>query len=122
MWESVRDEARRAVVERGLTPAAVAHLTHDALGTVDLSVLAPVKGLLKRFFSDQPWTPDDDRLLADLVGAGDGWWQHDLDTDYRIGFGWHDGVFSSDGAASVCLTPRQVLRRPLVLHHHAARA
>ena len=69
IWESVRDEARRAVVERGLTPAAVAHLTHDALGTVDLSVLAPVKGLLKRFFSDQPWTPDDDRLLADLVGA-----------------------------------------------------
>jgi hypothetical protein len=93
MQEPVRDEARRAVVSRGLTPAAVAHLTHDALGTVDLTALAPVKGLLKRFFSDQPWTADDDRSLADLVGAGEGWWQHDLDEDYRIGFGWRDGVF-----------------------------
>ena len=78
---------------RGLTPAAVAHLTHDALGTLDLTVLAPVKGLLKRFFSDQPWTAADDRSLADLVGAGEGWWQHDLDKDYRIEFGWRDGVF-----------------------------
>src|SRR5437868_334384 len=93
MREPVPDEARRAVVARGLTPAAVAHLTHDALRTVDLNALAPVTGLLKRFCSDQQWTADDHRSLADLVGAGEGWWQHDLDQDYRIGFGWRDGVF-----------------------------
>ena len=32
--------------------------------------LAAVKALLKRFFSDAPWTPADDAALADLVGAG----------------------------------------------------
>ena len=43
MPESVRDDARREIAARGLTPDAVAHLTRDALGTIDFSVLAPVK-------------------------------------------------------------------------------
>jgi hypothetical protein len=46
--DAVRDEARGAVAARGLTPAAVGHLTRDALGRVDLDALAPIKGLLKR--------------------------------------------------------------------------
>ena len=91
--DPVRDEARREVAARGLTSAAVALLTRDALGTIDLAVLAPVKKLLKCFFTDGPWAADDDDALADLVGVGDGWWRHDLDADFRFEFGWRDGAF-----------------------------
>jgi len=87
------EEARSEVAARGLTPAAVAHLTRDALGRVDIAALAPVKQLLKRYFSDGPWTVEDDDALADLVGPGDGWWRHELDDDFELGFGWRDGAF-----------------------------
>ncbi len=91
-----RDNARRDVAGRGLTPAAVTHLTRDALGTIDLAALAPVKKLLKAYFSDLPWTSADAGALADLAGAGTGWWRHDLDDDIRLEFGWRDGVFRID--------------------------
>ena len=60
MADDARDPVRRDIAERGLTPEAVTHLTRDALGRVDLDQLAPLKQLLKRFFSDQPWTAADD--------------------------------------------------------------
>lgn len=88
-----RDEARRAVAARGLTPDAVAHLTRDALGTIDFAALGPVKKLLKQFFSDESWMPDDDDALAKLVGSGDGWWRRGLDDDLGLEFGWRDGAF-----------------------------
>jgi hypothetical protein len=91
-----RDECRREVATRGLTPAAVAHLTRDALGRVDFAVLTPVKGLLKRFFSEEPWTTDDDRSLAEYVGAGEGWWEHTLTDDLVLRFGWRQGAFGLD--------------------------
>ena len=97
-----RDAARHEVARRGLTPAAVAHLTRDALGTIDFAALAPVKQLLKQFFSDQPWTAADDDALAALVGAGDGWWRHELDEDFELEFGWRDGGFRME------LAPRPV--------------
>lgn len=88
-----RDTGRREIATRGLTPAAVTHLTRDALGTIDLAALAPVKKLLKRFFSDESWTGAEDQSLAELVGPGDGWWQHELDDDLGFEFGWRDGSF-----------------------------
>jgi Scaffold protein Nfu/NifU N terminal len=91
-----RDPARRTIAERGLTPQAVAHFTADALARIDLDKLAPVKGFLKRFFSDQPWTDADDRALADVVGPGEGWWTYELDDDVRLAFGWRDGAFRID--------------------------
>ena len=72
---------------------AVAHLTNDALGRIELDHLAPVKKLLKQFFSDAPWTSSDDEALADLVGPGNGWWRYDLDDAFNFAFGWHDGAF-----------------------------
>jgi hypothetical protein len=91
-----RDECRREVAARGLTPAAAAHLTRDALGRIDVAVLTPVKGLLKRFFSDEPWTTDDDRALAEHVGVGDGWWEYALADDLLLRFGWRAGAFGLD--------------------------
>lgn len=98
MSDAVRDDARREIAARGLTPIAVSHLTRDALGTIDLSALAPVKGLLKRFFSDAPWRRPDDDGLASLVGPGKGWWRHDLDDDFVLEFGWRDGAFRIEPA------------------------
>src|SRR5262249_21774042 len=74
-------------------PAAVAHLATDALGRIELDHLAPVKAMLKRFFSDEPWTRQDDDALADLVGPGDGWWTYDLD-GFDFAFGWRNGRFA----------------------------
>jgi hypothetical protein len=99
MREPVRDEARREVAARGLTQTAVTHLTRDALGTIDLAALAPVKQLLKRFFSDEPWTDDDDDALAELVGSRDGWWRHELGEDFVLEFGWRDSAFRMELAS-----------------------
>jgi len=93
MADAARDDARREVATRGLTPVAVTHLTRDALGTIDFAQLGPVKQLLKRFFSDQPWTAADDDVLAALVGSGTGWWRHTLDDDFSLEFGWRAGAF-----------------------------
>ena len=89
----MRERNRREVAARGLTPVAVAHLTNDALGRIELDHLAPVKRLLKQFFSDAPWTASDDEALADLVGPGNGWWRYELDDAFNFAFGWHDGAF-----------------------------
>ncbi|MCU1429017.1 MAG: hypothetical protein JWL83_3017 [Actinomycetia bacterium] len=97
--DDIRDTRRQEIAAQGLTPAAVAHLTRDALGRIDFERLAPLKRLLKRFFSPEPWTAAEDGALADLVGPGDGWWQHDLDDGSRLEFGWRGGAFRIDLSA-----------------------
>ena len=91
--DTARDECRRDVAASGLTPLAVTHLTRDALATIDLANLAPVKALLKRFFSAERWTPGDDDALADLVGPGDGWFRHELDNRFTFEYGWRSDTF-----------------------------
>jgi len=86
------DAARSLVVERNLVPAAITELT-EALREIPLDSLAPAKQLLKRFFSDQPWTTTEDEALADAVGAGTGDGRHELDSDLSLVWGWHDGRF-----------------------------
>jgi scaffold Nfu/NifU family protein/HEAT repeat protein len=112
-----RDAGRREIAARGLTPTAVTHLTRDALGRIELDRLAPVKGLLKQFFSDAAWTSRDDDALADLVESGDGWWVHDLDDDLAFAFGWRHGRFrmepewadAAGGAAAPAAGPTPIL-------------
>ena len=62
------DAARARVAGMELTGAAVSALS-PLVRTLPLEALTPVKQLLKRYFSEQPWTEDDDEALADLVGA-----------------------------------------------------
>ncbi|MGI9022541.1 MAG: HEAT repeat domain-containing protein [Acidimicrobiales bacterium] len=85
--------ARRLVVERDLVRAAFEHLTFDAFMTLPFEALGPTKALLRRFFSDEPWTAADDDALAAAVGAGEGRWQRDLDDDLVLEYGWADGRF-----------------------------
>jgi len=63
------DAARARVAREGMTPDAVGELTGVVSG-LSLEALGPVKQLLKRFFSDQPWTEADDGDLADAIGPG----------------------------------------------------
>jgi hypothetical protein len=63
------------------------------LGRIDFEHLAAVKGLLKRYFSDAPWTVEDGNELAARVGPGKGWWRHELDGGIGFSFGWSDGGF-----------------------------
>jgi len=87
-----QDAARRLVVERGLVAAAFGHLT-DAFTDLPFESLGPVKTLLKRYLSTTAWSSGDDEALAEAIGAGDGWWERNLDADVSIGFGWDGGRF-----------------------------
>ena len=87
------DAARRLVVERNLVRAAFEHLTVDAFMNLPFEALGPTKASLKRFFSAEPWGPADDEALAAAVGPGEGTWQHDLDADLVLEYGWDDGRF-----------------------------
>ena len=96
------DAARAQVVERGLVPDAIAALT-PVVSELPLDALAPVKQLLKRFFSHAAWTPDDADSLADVVGAGSGGDRHELGPGLTLVWGWQDDRFelgiSSDAPA-----------------------
>jgi hypothetical protein len=86
------DAARAQVAERGLTPAATGALT-DIVRRLPLDALTPVKQLLKRLFSDQPWTAADDDALAAIIGAGSGTQRLALDDDLTLLWGWESGPF-----------------------------
>jgi hypothetical protein len=91
--QDARDAVRQEIARRGSTPAVVAYLANEALNRIEFDRLAPLKGLLKQFFSDAPWTSDDDAAMAALVGPGEGWWRHELDGGLQLAFGWRNGVF-----------------------------
>ncbi len=84
------DAARARVVQRGLTGDAIRELT-PVVSALPLDALGPVKQLLKRFFSDAPWTPDDDAALADVVGAGSGGGRSELEPGLTLAWDWEDG-------------------------------
>jgi Scaffold protein Nfu/NifU N terminal len=90
--DSELDTARAQVVERGLTTAAIAELT-PVVSALPLDALGPVKQLLKRFFSDAPWTPDDDQALADVVGAGTGGGSRELEPGLTLVWAWERDRF-----------------------------
>ena len=86
------DAARSRIVERGLTADAVGQLNQVVSG-LSLEALAPVKQQLKRFFSDRPWTEDDDEALADAVGGGVGEGRHELEAGLTLVWGWEGNRF-----------------------------
>jgi HEAT repeat protein/scaffold Nfu/NifU family protein len=86
------DAARRQVVEHGLMPQAISELNAVVSG-LSLEALGPVKQLLKRYFSDQPWTAADDAALADAIGPGEGDARHELEPGLTLHWSWPDGRF-----------------------------
>jgi hypothetical protein len=86
------DAARARVVEHGLTADAVGRLTGVVSGS-SLEQLGPVKQLLKRFFSDRPWTEQDDDALADAIGGESGAGRVELEAGLTLSWSWEDGRF-----------------------------
>ena len=89
------DAARAQVVAHGLTVKALGQLTPMVTGlALSLEALGPVKQLQKRFFSDVPWTPEDDDALAAAIGPGaDGVTRVELEPGLMLVWGWEDGRF-----------------------------
>lgn len=79
-------------MERGLTADAIRELT-PVVSALPLDALGPVKQLLKQFFSDAAWTDDDDRALAEIVGAGSGGGSHELEPGLTLAWIWEGGRF-----------------------------
>ncbi len=86
------DAARARVVRRGLTGDAIRELT-PVVSALPLEALGPVKQLLKRFFSDAPWTAEDDEALADVVGAGNDGGRYELEPGLTLEWAWENDRF-----------------------------
>ena len=86
------DAARAQVVEHDLTVQAVGQLTEMVSG-LSLGELAPIKALLKRFFSSEAWTENNDEALADAIGPGVGGGDHELEPGLTLVWGWEEGRF-----------------------------
>ncbi len=86
------DAARARVVERGLTVDAAGQLLQVVSG-LSLDELGTVKQLLKRFFSEQPWTAADDDALADAVATDPGAGRHELEPGLTLVWGFDEGRF-----------------------------
>lgn len=80
------------MVQRELVSDAIAALT-PVVSELPLDALAPVKQLLKQFFSDAAWTDADVDALADVVGAGSGGDRHELGPGLVLVWGWEDDRF-----------------------------
>ena len=112
------DAARAQVVARGLTVNAFGQLTPlvTSLG-LSLEALGPVKQLQKHFFSDAPWTWDDDEALADAIGPGvDRVVRHELEPGLTLVWGWEDGRFR------LRVVSDAPIARPSPRGHHGRRA
>jgi hypothetical protein len=86
------DAGRAQIVEHGLTVQAVGQLTEVVSG-LSLEALAPVKQLLKRFFSNEAWTEADDEALADAIGPGIGGGHYELEPGLELVWAWEEGRF-----------------------------
>ncbi len=90
------DDARRAAAAADQGAEAFGHLTDEVAMHLEFHELVAYKNLLKRFFSGQPWTPDDAARLAALVGPhlepGD-WWEHELASGVTLAHGVRDGRY-----------------------------
>ena len=90
------DALRARVGASELTGPAVAALS-PLVRTLPFEALTPVKQLLKRYFSDQPWSADEDDALAELVGApapaGPVTGRIELAPELVLVWAWPDGAF-----------------------------
>lgn len=89
-------------------PPAVAALT-ETVKRLPLDALAPAKQMLKRFFSSEAWTEDDDTALADIVRTGSGVERLALDPELTLVWGWEGERFflrvMHDGPARSTVAP-----------------
>lgn len=91
-----RQTARVRVAKAGLTPVAVERIARTSFGKMPITLVDRARAHLGRFFSEAPWSVEDDAALSALVGPGEGWNQEDLAPGIRVEYGWRGGNFKVD--------------------------
>ena len=106
------DRSRAAVAGAGLVAVASGHLTGEVAGLLGFDDLGAYKTLLKRFFSDGPWTADDVAALDRLVGPHltDEWWEHDLGDGLSLVHGMTPAGYRMWATGAAETAPRRRLR------------
>jgi HEAT repeats len=88
-----RDAARLRIARAGLTQTAVERVSRPSFGRMPITLVDRARAQLRRFFSEGPWTVEDDAGLAGLVGPGDGWTEEELAPGIQLSYGWRGGAF-----------------------------
>jgi hypothetical protein len=88
-----RDAARLRIARAGLTQGAVERVSRTSFGRMPITLVDRARAQLRRFFSEGPWTVEDDAGLSGLVGPGEGWTEEELAPGIRLNFGWRGGSF-----------------------------
>ncbi len=96
---SNRDVARLRIAREGLAQIAVEQVARTSFARLPITLVDRARAQLRRFFSEGPWTVEDDAGLSGLVGPGDGWTEVDLAPGVRLAFGWRGGSFKIDADA-----------------------
>jgi hypothetical protein len=91
-----RDAARIEIARRGLAPNAVELVARTSFGRMPITLVDRARALVRQFFSESPWTVEDDSALAGLVGPGAGFSVEELAPGLRVAFGWKAGAFKVD--------------------------
>jgi hypothetical protein len=94
-----RDTARARVARTGLTAVAIERVARASFARMPITLVDRARQQLRRFFSEEPWTVEDDVALSALVGPGEGWTDDELAPGVRVRFGWRGGSFKVDVAA-----------------------
>ncbi|MCU1467551.1 MAG: hypothetical protein JWM72_3479 [Actinomycetia bacterium] len=64
-----------------------------------ITLVDRARAQLRSFFSEGPWTVEDDGGLSGLVGPGTGWTEEELAPGIRLSYGWRSSTFRVDVAA-----------------------
>jgi HEAT repeats len=91
-----RDGGRLRIAQTGLTQAAVERVSRTSFGRMPITLVDRARAQLRRFFSEGPWTVEDDAGLSGLVGPGEGWTEEELAPGIRLSYGWRFGSFKVD--------------------------
>ena len=70
-----------------------------------ITLVDRARAQLRRFFSEGPWTVEDDAGLSGLVGPGEGWTEEELAPGIRLSFGWRAGSFKVEVVADPATDP-----------------
>ena len=76
-----------------------------------ITLVDRARAQLRRFFSEGPWTVEDDAGLSGLVGPGEGWTEEELAPGIRLSYGWRGGNFKVEVDADAEAPPRAKRRR-----------
>ena len=94
-----RDAARFRIARAGLSQIAVERISRASFGRMPITLVDRARAQLRRFFSEEPWTVEDDAGLSALVGPGDGWTDEEIAPGIRLGYGWRSSQFTLDVSA-----------------------